>query len=157
MWPEYEQSDVVIPASAALEITTKTVEYFVGRTRKAIASAGVVSYAGGGLVAVIAVVAALAVSRLFIAVFSSSIGSAVIFTGMVILLFYKGSKPINCIAERPQFYVMVFAVMIIFGTIIQLILSPPVAKRIKTDSPDKKNGEKNEHAFYYRAVQQASR
>lgn len=142
MCPEYEQDGVIIPASAALEITTKTATYFVDRTQKAITSAGVVSYAGTGLAAVIVVFAALTVSRLYITVFSSLIGSAIIFTGMIILLFYKGSRPINYIAERPLFYAMVFAAMIIFGTVTQLILSPPAAKQIKTDSPDKENGEK---------------
>jgi hypothetical protein len=141
-WPEYERSDVVISAPAALEITTKMAEYFVDRAKKAVASAGVGSYAGAGLVAVIAIIAALIAPRLFIAVVSSSLGSAVIFTGMIMMLFYKGSKPISYIAQRPRFYAMAFGAMMIFGTVVQLILSPPAAKQIKTNSPDQDYGEK---------------
>jgi hypothetical protein len=139
-WPEYEQSGVVIDAPAALEITTKMAEYFFDRAKKAVASAGAGGYAGAGLVAVIAVIAALIMPRLFIAVISSSLGSAVIFTGMIMLLFYKGSKPISYISERPWFYATAFGAMVIFGTAAQLILSPPAAKQSQTDSPDKEIG-----------------
>jgi hypothetical protein len=139
-WPQYEMSDVIIPAPAAMEITARTAEYFFDRAKKAVASAGAGSYAGAGLVAVIAVIAALIMPRLLIAVISSSLGSAVIFTGMIMLLFYKGSKPISYISERPWFYATAFGAMVIFGTAAQLILSPLAAKQSQTDSPDKEIG-----------------
>jgi hypothetical protein len=142
-WPEYEQSGVVIGAPAAMEITSKMAEYFIDIAKKAIASAGTISYAGVGLVAVIAVAAALVVPRLSIAVVSSSLGSAIIFAGMIMLLFYKGSKPISYITQRPRFYATAFVAMVIFGTVVQLILSPSAFAKASSGKPaNKENGEK---------------
>jgi len=140
-WPEYEQSNAVVEAPAAMDITAKMAEFFVDRAKNTVASSPAKSFAAAGLAAVIAVIAALMAPRLFIAIVSSSLGSAVIFAGMVMLLFYKGSKPINYIAQRPWFYAMAFGAMVIFGAVVQLILSPPAAKLVKTNSPDKEIGE----------------
>ena len=141
-WPEYEIGSIPIPAPAVLEINVKMAEYFVGRAKSAIASAGIISFAGAGAAAVIAVLAVLMFPRLFIAVVSSTLGSAVIFTGMIMLLFYKGSRPITYIADKPRFYAMAFGAMVIFGAMIQLILSPSVFARVSSDKPaDEKKGE----------------
>jgi hypothetical protein len=141
-WPEYEIGSIPIPAPAVLEINVKMAEYFIGRAKSAIASAGVVSFAGAGVVAVIAVLAVLISPRLFIAVVSSTLGSAIIFIGMIMLLFYKGSRPITYIADKPRFYAMAFGAMVIFGAMIQLILSPSVFARVSSDKPaDEKKGE----------------
>ncbi|MCX5632167.1 MAG: hypothetical protein NTW93_00585 [Phycisphaerae bacterium] len=142
-WSEYEIGSIPIPAPAVLEINVKMAEYFIGRAKIAIASAGIISFAGAGAAAVIAVLAVLMFPRLFIAVVSSALGSAVIFTGMIMLLFYKGSRPITYIADKPRFYAMAFGAMVIFGAIIQLILSPSVFARVSSAKPaDKEKGEK---------------
>lgn len=142
-WPEYEIGSIPIPAPAVLEINAKMAEYFVGRAKSAIASAGIVSFAGAGTVAVIAVLAVLVSPRLFIAVVSSTLGSAVIFVGMIMLLFYKGSRPITYIADKPRFYATAFGAMVIFGAMIQLILSPSVFAKVSSDKPaDKEKGDK---------------
>jgi hypothetical protein len=139
-WPEYEQSDAGLDASAASQITTQMAEYFADRAKKAITSASAVSFAAAGVVIVIAAIATLMAPRLFIAAVSSTLGSAVIFAGMIMLLFYKGSKPISCIAEKPRFYLAAFTAMIIFGTLVQLVLSPPAKAKAKADEETK--GEK---------------
>jgi len=126
-WPEYEIGSVPIDVSDVLEITVKTAEYFAGKGKTAIASAGIVSFAGAAATAIAAIIAVLIVPRLFIAVVSSMLGSAIIFIGMIMLLFYKNSRPITHIADKPQFYAMAFGAMVIFGTIVQLILSPSVS------------------------------
>lgn len=138
-WPEYEQSDAVIDTPTAMKISTQMAEYFIDKTKKTVTSAPMMSVAVAGLAAVIAALVALLAPRWFIAFVSSALGSAVIFAGMIILLFYKGSNPINCIAQRPQFYATAFGAMVIFGTLVQLILSP--AAKAKT-AADETKGEK---------------
>lgn len=50
------------------------------------------------------------------------LGTGLIFTGMILLLLYKGSAPITGIAAKGSFYAAVSAAMIAFGTLEQLIL-----------------------------------
>lgn len=140
-WPEYEQSDAVIPAPDAIKITTAMAGYFIGRTKKAVFSAGVVTYGGAALAAVIIMFFSLIAPRLFIAVFSAIIGSAVIFTGMIMLLFYKGSEPVSLIAAKAQFYGLVFGAMAAFGILVQLLLSPVMPVIMRADDSKKNNGE----------------
>ena len=141
-WPEYEQSGVVIPVPAAMEITTKMAKYFLDIAKKEIPSAGVGSFAGAGFAAVIIVLMTLAAPRVFISVIFAIIGAGLIFTGMIILLFYKGSEPITYIAERLYFYSLIFGAMAAFGAFVQLLLSPPRPQTIRVDDTNRKDGEK---------------
>ena len=125
-----------------MEITTKMAEYFVDIAKEKIASAGIGSYAGAGFAAVIIVLLMLAVPRVFISVIFAIIGAGLIFIGMIILLFYKVSEPITYIAGKPYFYSLVFGAMAVFGTFIQLILSPPRPQTVRIDDTNKKDGEK---------------
>jgi len=86
---------------------------------------------------------AVLVPRMFIAVTASSLGSVIIFAGMVILLFYKVSKPVNYIAEKSHFYAMALTIMIVFGAIVQLVLSPSACVKAASDKPaDENKGDK---------------
>jgi hypothetical protein len=64
------------------------------------------------------------------AVCCSVLGTIFVFAGMILLLLHKGSKPLSNIYERPFFYLSVFAAMVAFGTIEQLI----ICKSAKTES-----------------------
>jgi hypothetical protein len=141
-WPEYEQNDTVINARTALNITVQMAGFLVDSVKKTVVSARIIHFAGAGLAVVIAVGLVVFAPRLFIAIVSSALGSAVIFTGMIILLFYKGSKPISYIAQKPHFFAMVFAAMLIFGSAVQIVLSPLQLKKSQPDSTDE-DKEKN--------------
>jgi hypothetical protein len=141
-WRQYEQGGVVIPAPDAIKITAAMAGYFIGRAKRAVFSAGAVVYGGAAIAAVVIVFFSLITPRLFIAAVSAIIGSAVIFAGMIILLFYKGSEPISLITARAQFYGLVFGAMTAFGIIVQLLLSPSLsATIIRADDSKKDNGE----------------
>ncbi len=60
--------------------------------------------------------------RLASALCFSVLGTSLIFVGMILLLLYKGSKPITKIDNRSSFYAIVVIAMIIFGTFEQLLL-----------------------------------
>jgi hypothetical protein len=132
-WPNYEQKGVVIPVPAALEITNKMAAYFAGRARKVITAAGIGSYAGAGLAVIIIVVLTFAAKRLFVSITAATLGAGLIFAGMIILLFYKGSKPVSLIAQRPGFYWIVFMAMVVFGVFVQLFLLPSKPKTIEIE------------------------
>ncbi len=132
-WPQYEQKGVVIPAPQAIEITNEMASYFAGRAKKVIAEAGTGSYAGAGFAVIIIVVLAIAAGRLFVSVTAAMFGAGLIFAGMIILLFYKGSQPISYIAQRPGFYGLVFTAMTAFGAFVQLLLSPAKPKTIEIE------------------------
>jgi hypothetical protein len=61
-------------------------------------------------------------SRLVIALLFSAAGTVIIFTGMIVLLIYKGGDPLGEIEGRRLFYAAVFAGMTIFGMVMQSIL-----------------------------------
>jgi len=141
-WPEYEQRDIVINLPQAIDITTQMASYITAKIFDNIKSSSAGAFASAAFVMLAAGFAAFIIPRIFISVVSSSLGSAVIFAGMIMLLFYKASKPVNYIAEKSHFYIMVLAVMIAFGTIVQLVLSPSAAEQIKENMPNKKGGDK---------------
>jgi hypothetical protein len=134
--PEYERNDKTIPAQDAIKLSKEMVSYFCYKATDNIKTASVVAFAAAIVTLLVAGFAAFAMPRIFIAVVSSSLGSAVIFAGMVLLLFYKGSKPVNCIAEKDRFYIMVLAAMTVFGALVQLILSPAPKKEVKKEKQE---------------------
>jgi hypothetical protein len=73
--------------------------------------------------AAITLVFGIVLWRLVSALFFSVLGTIVIFLGMILLLSYKGTEPISHIRSKPFISAAVFASMIAFGTIVQLLLS----------------------------------
>jgi len=78
-----------------------------------------------------AIVAGFYLQRLTSALSCAALGTLLIFAGMILLLFYKGSVPIGIIYNKPLFYAAVFGVMVAFGTIVQLLLGPRLESRRK--------------------------
>ena len=62
----------------------------------------------------------------------ATLGTALIFGGMVLLLLYKGSAPISGICQRRLFYLGVFAVMVVFGMVEQLVLCRRAGRKAKS-------------------------
>ncbi len=62
--------------------------------------------------------------RLTSALCCATLGTLLVFGGMILLLLYKGAVPISSISRRTLFYAAVFIAMIVFGTIEQLLLCP---------------------------------
>ena len=74
--------------------------------------------------------------RLIVAVISATAGAILIFGGMTALLLYKKAKPIEHISGNQEFYISLFAVMIIAAAVIQLLLCKP--RKTKKDKGDEK-------------------
>lgn len=52
----------------------------------------------------------------------ATLGTTMIFAGLLLLVIFKGSAPVERLADRPAFYGLVFAGMTVFGTLEQLTL-----------------------------------
>ena len=91
--------------------------------------------------AAIIIVGGLTLRRLTSALYFSVQGTLFIFAGMILLLLYKGTRPVSHIRINPSIYASVFAAMTAFGTVEQLL----ICKRTKTGSAGGKNagGNKN--------------
>jgi len=67
--------------------------------------------------------------RLVPALFCAACGTALIFAGMVLLLLFKGAESLEYISTNEPFYDTVFAAMLAFGTVVQLILCPRMKEK----------------------------
>lgn len=95
------------------------------------------------VVAVAAVVAAFTLRRLAAAWSYATFGTILVYTGMILLLFYKASAPISAVFRKPPFYAIVFAAMVAFGTIVQLILCKQKKPKSTKTKQSGKHGEQS--------------
>jgi len=82
--------------------------------------------------------------RLASALCYSTLGTMLIFAGMILLLLYKGSAPISGIGNKPLFYGGVFVAMAAFGTIEQLLVCRPAKRHGTRKKEASKQDEKGE-------------
>ena len=59
----------------------------------------------------------------------ATLGTIAIFLGMTMLLLFKASAPLTGICTRTPFFMLVFAAMVIFGTLEQLMLCKYTTKK----------------------------
>jgi hypothetical protein len=83
-----------------------------------------VSWAIIGAIGVGLLVLGLLLVRLAGALVFSTLGTAVIFAGLIVLLIFKGSAPITFVQKQATFYGLVLLGMAAFGTLEQLVLCP---------------------------------
>ncbi|MGB8286002.1 MAG: hypothetical protein WCE22_04805 [Candidatus Aquirickettsiella gammari] len=101
---------------------------------------------GWPAVAIAVVVLALLgifLGRLIVAVGCSSLGTSMIFAGMVSLLLYKGSMPLTYIYMQSSRFCAIFFGMAVVGTISQMILCRP--SKLKIVKEHEKEIEKKKH------------
>lgn len=77
--------------------------------------------------------------RLASALCCATLGTIIIFAGMILLLLYKGAAPITHIFNNNAFYGIVFAAMTAFGAIAQLALCKIPEKQAPKTSHSKDN------------------
>ncbi|MBC8469140.1 MAG: hypothetical protein H8D56_06680 [Planctomycetes bacterium] len=84
----------------------------------------------------ICIVAGFSLWQLASALCCSTLGTVLIFAGMILLLLNKGSMPVSIISSRSSFYVAVFAAMMAFGTTEQLLLckEPKTSPTVKSQT-----------------------
>ena len=93
------------------------------------------------LAGLVVLVAGIFMTRFVMALTSATLGTALVFGGMIFLLLFKGSAPIRHIYAKSTYYIVVALVMTGFGTVIELLLCPGRKKKTgskKTEQGDKK-------------------
>jgi len=87
--------------------------------------------------------------RLFSALCCATLGTMLIFGGMILLLVWKGSAPITGLSSRGTFYGGVFVAMAAFGTLEQLLLCRREKKPAKESKTDKQpqDAERTKHSW----------
>lgn len=86
--------------------------------------------------AVISIAAGFFFWRLVCAFSCAGWGVLLIFFGMILLLLYKGAEPVTRIVARGSFYLSVFAAMIAFGAVEQLLLYKYTLKKRKYEEEE---------------------
>jgi len=81
--------------------------------------------------------------RLTTALYCATLGTLFVFAGMILLLLYKGAEPISGIRRGTLLYLGVFGVMIVFGTIEQLLLCPWLESKAIRRKEAKKDKERS--------------
>jgi hypothetical protein len=79
--------------------------------------------------AAVVIVAGLYLRRFVSALCCATLGTVLIFAGMILLLSHKGAAPLADIRSRATFYAAVFVAMTAFGTFEQLLLCPRTHKQ----------------------------
>jgi hypothetical protein len=74
----------------------------------------------------------------------ATLGTLLIFAGMILLLLYKGAMPISSICQRHSFFLAVLAAMLAFGTTEQLLLCYRIGAKATTRKAAKKNKREDE-------------
>ncbi len=91
--------------------------------------------------------------RLTSALCCATLGTLLVFAGMILLLLYKGAEPISSISRRTLFYAAVFIAMIAFGTIEQLLLCPWLkSKAIRRKEAKKDKQRRDETTPHWRTT-----
>jgi hypothetical protein len=88
--------------------------------------------------------------RLVVSLSCATVGTMLVFAGMVLLLLYKGSFPISGICSKTPFYGSIFLVMTAAGTIEQLLLCRRVVKRStkrKKSNGDREGPDRTKHSW----------
>ena len=80
--------------------------------------------------------------RLICAATCSVIGTLLIYSGMMLLLLYKGSEPFNKIIESRQLFALIAIVMTVAGVVLQLLLCPAVPKKTELKKESLNLGDK---------------
>jgi len=79
--------------------------------------------------------------RFVSAVACSALGTILVFAGMILLLTYKGTGPVQHIESQPLFYAGVFGGMTAFGAVVQMLICPRQKKVKVTRIEPKKPAE----------------
>ena len=92
--------------------------------QQACSQISVIGWAIIGVMIIITIVAIVYLWNLTSALCSAVLGTLLIFAGMILLLLYKGAMPVTVIDRKASFFAAVFGVMVVFGTVEQLLLCP---------------------------------
>ena len=145
-FPEHQTPDVgqYFTIRQVIEIATEYIASLRVTLQQACSQIPLRSWAVIAALGVTFIAAGLFLWRVTSALCLAAAGTIFIFAGMISLLLCKGSEPLSSIYRSVSFYAAVFAAMIAFGTIGQLLLCRPAPKKARVDTHSDKRKEEPE-------------
>ena len=145
-WPRMndESSSVVetegtLSAEESVSVLKSQAVYLFTGLKGCVAQAEPLGFIASIVAGIIVVGCGFFAPRFVVAATSATIGTGMIFAGMIFLLLYKGSEPMTRIYSAGTFYKLVLVVMTAFGTAVGLLVCPETGKR---SAKKNDNGEK---------------
>ncbi len=97
--------------------------------REMLSNRTISDFTAPAIVALLYIVGSLIFRRAAGALAASGMGAVMVGFGMMCLLLQKGSTPLSIVLGRLEMFGLIFAGMIVFGTVIQFVLCPRKKKR----------------------------
>jgi hypothetical protein len=129
-----------IRTSEVTAMLGRVTGYLLKKTEAIYAQFSLLRWAAVVAAGAIAAILTIYFGNIACAICCATLGTILNFTGMILLLLYKGTEPASRISQRGVFFVVIFAVMIAFGTTVQLLFC---LRRRKKDTPSPKTEQHN--------------
>ena len=141
--PKYQvlADDRILDIAESLSETGAQIAYFGRSIAAAVKSQNILAFSVAAIAGLVVAALGFLVPRIVAAAACASFGAILIFIAMISLLLYKGAAPLSHIHQKPVFYAVVMAAMIVFGTMTQLLLCPTHRKIKETEKNN--HGEKS--------------
>ena len=133
------ESEGVLSTGESIEVLRSQVVYLFTGLRDCVGQVKPLGFITSIVAGIIVVGCGLFAPRFIVAATSATLGTFLIFTGMIFLLLYKGAEPMTRIYSAGGFYGTVLLVMVAFGTAVGLLVCPETGKR---SAKKNDNGEK---------------
>jgi hypothetical protein len=135
-----------ISAPEAAIILSRAIDYLWERTKALYADFPLLRMLAVVGLGLLAAFLAVNFSKAAGALCCATLGTILNFTGMVLLLLYKGAEPITRIGSKSIFFTSVFAIMIAVGTAVQLFFCASRYKKIPAESENEQQKTKSKYA-----------
>jgi hypothetical protein len=129
-WNEIPRPPAAKSPNIVESITTLETygQYMIQKGRQAIEGLGTVGYTAALISGLVILGIGFALPRAVCALACAILGTAAIAVGLLLLLWYKGSKPIDYVLEQQAMLWMIALIMICFGMLVELALCPKKSK-----------------------------
>lgn len=133
--PKYQipTDDSVLNVAESLSVTGAQIAYFGRSIAAAVKSQNILAFSVAAIAGLVVAALGFLAPRIVAATACASFGATFIFIAMISLLLYKGAAPLSRIHQKPVFYAVAIAAMIVFGTMTQLLLCPAHRKIKETE------------------------
>lgn len=147
---ESENVRMSLDTELSIEIAKRHLADFAAETKRMFSHMPIYYWALIEVIAAFFFVVGFARQRLTSAFCCAVLGTMFVFTGMILLLLYKGAAPISRICQNRFAYQGVFGVMVAFGIAVQLLLCPRIQDKLARKKGNGKDGNAPEETGSWR-------
>ncbi|MDD5327628.1 MAG: hypothetical protein PHY02_07430 [Phycisphaerae bacterium] len=139
-----EDRTMFLDTQESIEAAKRYIADFAAETRQIFSKMPIYKHAITAAIVIVFIAAGFFQKRLTSAFCCSALGTMLIFTGMILLLLYKGAAPISSIFRSQLFYTGVFGAMTAFGMAEQLLLCQRINAKLTGHKQKNRNRKKPE-------------